>query len=118
MTRWARSAPGAPPSGSSCGLADVVVEQRADDALDLRVLAARRLAEVDVVEHERAQRVHRAARLVALHDVAGLLGVLDEVVHEAVDAQRAGRRRARDRVRRQVLARAARRRAARRRCRG
>ena len=48
-------------------------------------------AEIDVVEHERAQREHRLADLVALGDVAGALGGLDEVVHERVDAPRARR---------------------------
>ena len=77
----------------------VVLEQEADDALDLRVLAPRDLAQVDALEHEVAQRGHRAGGLLALHDRAGALGVLDEVVDERVDARRAGVAEHRDRVR-------------------
>ena len=56
-----------------------------------------------MVEHEGPQRVHRAADLVALDDVAGHLGVLDEVVHERVDAARAGVAEHGDRLGRQLL---------------
>ena len=56
-----------------------------------------------MVEHEGPQLVHRAADLVALDDVAGQLGVLDEVVHERVDAARAGVAEHGDRLGRQVL---------------
>ena len=54
----------------------VVVEQRAHHALDARLLALRLRAEVDVLEHELAQAKHRAADLLPLHDVAGLVGAL------------------------------------------
>ena len=63
----------------------VPVEQPAQDALDTRVLGPRDRPEVDVLEHERAQAEHRAADLVALHDLPRPLRVLDEVVDEAVD---------------------------------
>ena len=46
-------------------------------------------AEVDPLEHERAQREHRLADLFALHDVPCSLGGLDEVVHQRVDPPRA-----------------------------
>ena len=69
----------------------------------LRVLLGRVRAEIDALEHERAQRQHRAADLVALRDVAGLRGRLDEVVHERVDAPRAGVAEDRDLVGGQVV---------------
>ena len=46
-------------------------------------------AEVDPLEHERAQREHCLADLFALHDVPCSLGGLDEVVHQRVDPPRA-----------------------------
>jgi hypothetical protein len=63
-----------------------VLEQRPDHPRDLGVLAPGRFPQVDAVEHERAQLVHRRTRHRALHDVAGGLGVLDEVVDQRVDA--------------------------------
>ena len=59
------------------------------------VLGPRHRAEVDALEHERAQREHRAADLVALGDVARTLGRLDQVVHERVDPLARRSRRAR-----------------------
>ena len=59
---------------------------RADDRVRALVLAARVRAEVDALEHERAQRAHGLGDLGALADVALPLGGLDEVVHEPVDA--------------------------------
>ena len=53
------------------------------------LLLPRVRAEVDPLEHERAQREHRLADLLALHDVPGSLGGFDEVVHECVDPPRA-----------------------------
>jgi hypothetical protein len=82
-----------------------VMEQRRDDALRLRVLAPRRVAEIHLIEHERAQRRHGGAHLRALDDVARQVGALDEVVHERVDAARAGRPEDVDRPRRQLLGR-------------
>src|SRR2546429_9219096 len=48
--------------------------------------------EVDAFEHEGAKREHRFADLVALADLAGALGGLDEIVDDRVDP--AGARRA------------------------
>src|SRR4051794_16165708 len=45
---------------------------------------------IDALEHERAERQHRGSDLVALDDVAGVGRALDKVVHEHVDATRAG----------------------------
>ena len=82
------------------------VGERVEDPPDGRagalVLGARLRAEVDALEHERAQREHRAADLVALGDVALARGGLDQVVDERVDALRAGRAEDRDLVARQV----------------
>ncbi len=88
--------------GDLLGVGAEVLEQRADDAVDLRVLARRLGAEVDALEHERAQLRHRAAGLLALDDVAGAVGVLDEVVDERVDPARAGVAEDLDRSERQV----------------
>ena len=52
------------------------------------VLESRVRAEIDVVEHERAKGEHRAADLLALDDVAGALGALDQIVDERVDPAR------------------------------
>ena len=78
---------------SSGGVAAVGerVEDPADGRAGALVLDARLRAEVDALEHERAQREHRAADLVALGDVALARGGLDQVVDERVDALRAGR---------------------------
>ena len=43
-----------------------------------------------MLEHEAPQAHHRRADVLALDDVPRALGVLDEVVHEPVDAVRAG----------------------------
>ncbi len=80
----------------------VVVEQRVDDLRHAFLLAARRGAEVDVVEHELAQPPHRAADALALDDVARALGCLDEVVHQQVDALGARLAEDRDLLLRQV----------------
>ena len=89
---------------SSGGVA--AVGERVEDPPDGRarplVLDARLRAEVDALEHEGAQREHRAADLVALDDVALAGGGLDQVVDERVDAPRAGRPEHRDLVVRQV----------------
>ena len=63
----------------------------ADHVTRPRVLGPRLRPEVDALEHEGAKREHRGADVVALHDVARERRVLDEVVHERVDAPRAGR---------------------------
>ena len=47
--------------------------------------------EVHPVEHERAEREHRLADVVALPDVPGLLRRVDEIVDEAIDALGPGR---------------------------
>src|SRR5262249_2418550 len=70
---------------------DQVLEDPPDDlvcALLVRLAAG---GKVDPLEHERAQREHRLADLLALADVAGALRGLDEVVDERVDAARPGR---------------------------
>ena len=54
------------------------------------VLGASGIAEVDALEHERAQGEHRGADLVALPDVTRARGGLDEVVDERVDPARPG----------------------------
>src|SRR5256885_1619609 len=63
----------------------VVVKQGPDHKVDLRVLARRHRAEVDMIEHEPAQLGHRAADQPALDDVACRLGMLDEIVNQRVD---------------------------------
>src|SRR5437870_11046501 len=68
-----------------------------------RVLGAGMFAEVDLIEHERAQREHRLADFVALADVPVVLRRLDEVVYEPVDALRAGRAEQVDLVTRQLI---------------
>ena len=72
-------------------LRDQVVEDAAHGVPRPRVLVARAGPEVDAVEHERAQREHRGADLLALDDLRRALGALDEVVHEPVDPRRSGR---------------------------
>ena len=47
--------------------------------------------EIDLLEHERAQGVHRLPDLLALPDPPLALGRLHEVVDERVDSLRAGR---------------------------
>ena len=59
-------------------------------------------AEIHALEHERAQGQHCVPHLVALDDVAGGLGRLDEVVDERVDPLRAGCAQQLDLVRRKV----------------
>ena len=54
------------------------------------MLAPDHLTQVDPLEHELAQLGHRAANLGPLHDVAGGLRMLDQVVHQPVDPRRAG----------------------------
>src|SRR6266487_6273638 len=53
------------------------------------LLLPRVRAEVDPLEHERTQGEHCPTDLLALHDVSGMLGALDQVVHQPVDAPRA-----------------------------
>ncbi len=69
--------------------------ERLEDRMDRRagpcVLGARVGAEIDAVEHERAEREHRGADLLALDDVALAGRALDQVVDEPVDALRACR---------------------------
>ena len=78
-----------------------------DDAVDRLVRAAMLLAcvvgEVDALEHEVAQAVHRPADLLALADVAGGRRRLDQVVDEAVDPPRPGRPEQLDLLLRQVV---------------
>jgi len=57
---------------------------------------------VDALEHESAEGKHRLADLVALHDVARARGVLDHVVDERVDAERARVAEQGNRLRRQI----------------
>ena len=83
-----------------------IVDERVEDRLDrgtrLPVLGLDVRAEVDPVEHERAQREHRLTDLGALDDVPGQGRLLDDVVHEPVDPLRAARAEQRDLVARQV----------------
>src|SRR5262249_49773008 len=67
------------------------VDDRAHD--HVRPFVPRRSlgAEIHMLEHERAQREHSAADLVALGDVTRLRGRLDEIVYERVDAARTSR---------------------------
>ena len=83
--------PGDEPADLVLGIAafDEVVEDPADRLVCPLVLAARVRPEVDALEHEGAEREHRPADLVALDDLACLLGALDQVVHERVDPRRA-----------------------------
>ena len=67
-----------------------VLEDRRDRGVRPQMLAASVLAEIDLFEHERAEREHRRAHLLALHDVAGALGGLDQVVNKRVDSARSG----------------------------
>ena len=86
-----RSASSPSPGGQQRGIVDEPREDRVHDVVGAPVLGPDLRAEVDAVEHERAQREHRLADLVALADVAGPLRGLDEVVDERVDPLRAGR---------------------------
>ena len=85
-----RSARSPSPAGSSSGSSTRRAKIAVHDVVRPAVLGLDLRAEVDAVEHERAQREHRLADLVALADVAGLLRGVDEVVDEPVDALRAG----------------------------
>ena len=62
-----------------------MLEDRRDRLVRAHVLAARVLAEIDPLEHERAEREHRGADLFALRRCRRRLGALDQVVHERVD---------------------------------
>jgi hypothetical protein len=66
-----------------------VLEDPAHRCSSALLLLPRVRTEVDPLEHERAQREHCLADLLALHDVPCSLGGLDEVVHQRVDAPRA-----------------------------
>ena len=80
----------------------VVVEQRAHDEVDLRMLASRLRPQVHPLEHERSKLGHRTTGHLALDDVAFPLGALDQVVHESVDPARPGIPEDPDRATRQV----------------
>src|SRR2546426_2485757 len=66
-----------------------VVEDAADGRPGTLLFQPRMRTEIDVVEHEPSESEHRFADLLALHDVAGLLGAFDQIVHKGVDAARA-----------------------------
>ena len=66
-----------------------------DRLVRARVLVARMRAEVDALEHERPQRQHRRADLVALDDVAGPLRLSTRSWTSVSIRARAGRRAAR-----------------------
>src|SRR6185503_9256631 len=70
-------------------LADERVEDRAHHAPRPLVFRHHVRAEIDVLEHEGAEREHGFPHVVALDDVAGGLGGLDEIVDERVDPLRA-----------------------------
>ena len=91
---------------------------RADRLVSAHVLGPRVLAEVDPLEHERAERQHRGADVVALDDVAGGLRALDQVVDEGVDPRRARVAEQLDLGARKILGRRASPSGSRRRCRG
>src|SRR4029450_8771323 len=57
-----------------------------DDGASLLVLGPRVRAQVDALEHERPKGEHRRAHVLALPDLTRGVGLLDEVVVEAVDA--------------------------------
>ena len=97
---------------------DQVLVDPADRRVGALVLGTRHRGEVDVVEHEPAQRQHRGSDLVALCDVARSGRGLDQVVHERVDPLGAGRAERLDLGARQVGARRGCRSGSRRRCRG
>ena len=59
--------------------------------------------EIDALEHERAQAQHGAADLLALHDVAGRLGAVEQVHHQRLDSLGAGRAEQLDLLAGQVL---------------
>ena len=86
MTRVASSPS---PGGRRSGSRDERVEDRAHHAPRALVLRHHVRAEIDVLEHEGAEREHRLPHLGALDDVAGGLGRLDEIVDERVDPLRA-----------------------------
>ena len=73
-----------------------------DELVRAAVLGLRGRGQVDVLEHPRAQRVHRLARGGALRDVTRRPGGLDEVQDEAVDAPGGRRAELPDRPGRQV----------------
>ena len=97
---------------------DEVVEDPADGRVGARMLGPRCLAEVDALEHERAEGEHRLADLLALTDVAGARRGLDQVVDEGVDRARACRPEQLDLLAREVARGRERLRGPRRRCRG
>ena len=78
------------------------VEDPADGRAGALVLDRRHRAQVDALEHEGAEREHRAADLVALADVALSGRGLDQVVDERVDALRPGRAEHLDLIARQI----------------
>jgi hypothetical protein len=82
---------------------DQVVEDPPDGSARPRLLGSRRLAEVDALEHERAQREHGRADLLALADVTGARRGLDEIVDERIDPPRARRPQQLDLLTRQLL---------------
>src|SRR5262249_13216097 len=60
-------------------------------------------AEIDALEHERPQLLHRGAGLRALEDLARVGGALDEIVHERVNARRAAVAEHRERLERKLV---------------
>ena len=86
-----RSARSPSPGGRQLRIVDEPGEDGLEHVVRPSVLGPDLGAEVDPVEHERAEREHRLADLVALADVPGLLRGLDQIVDEAVDALGAGR---------------------------
>src|SRR6478672_7576572 len=66
-------------------------EDPPDDLVSALLGRLRVGCEIDALEHEGTQRRHRLADLVALSDVAGGFGGLDQVVNERVDPPRACR---------------------------
>ena len=80
--------------GEERRVGDEPLEDRAHDPLGPLVLRHRLRPEVDAIEHERAQREHRLAHVVALDDLTRRLGRLDEIVDERVDPLASRSRRA------------------------
>src|SRR4029077_2296147 len=84
-------------------LGDEPLEDHENDVARVPVLRLDVRSEIDAVEHEAAQREHRLADLVALHDVSLALRALDDVVDEGVDPCAPCRPEERDLLPRQVV---------------
>ena len=67
-----------------------MVEQRAQHPLDPGLVLLGIWGEIHAREHEVAQAQHRAPHRLALHDVAGALGALEQVDHQGLDPLRPG----------------------------